>query len=110
MKRAGFTAAACLWVAGCALPYGTFEEEVSAPAFRDAGMSVEQARGAIVAGKSTKAEVVSALGSATVIRFDSGYEVWVYRANSASEQGKSELIVLFDPAGLVKKSRIHTPG
>jgi hypothetical protein len=69
------------------------------------------ARETIVAGKSTRAEVVAGLGKAIVIRFDSGYEVWVYRWRNADQppRAATELVVLFDPSGVATKARLR-PG
>jgi len=53
-------------------------------------------------GESPKAEVEAALGEAVVIDFDSGYEVRVYRDKKPSER-----VFLFDPSGVVIKSRIR---
>jgi hypothetical protein len=69
----------------------------------------------------TRAEVMAALGPATVVRFDSGYEVWVYRfvepaarrqgrrgdAPAAGDDASSELVMLFAPAGVVTKVRVR---
>jgi hypothetical protein len=80
--------------------------------------SVREGQAAVVAGKSTKADVEAALGTALVVGFDSGYEVWVYR-EAGSGQGfgwfgqpaaeKAELVILFEPSGVVGKSRIRAP-
>ncbi len=62
-------------------------------------------------GLSTKAEAVTALGHAKVIRFESGYEVWVYRTRSESKEDKKsipvlvERVFLFNPSGAALKSR-----
>jgi hypothetical protein len=73
---------------------------------------------------NSKADVIAALGPATVLRFDSGYEVWVYRfvesprtqadaRSGASAPGKgsaetpSELVLLFTPTGVVAKTRVR---
>ena len=65
----------------------------------------------IAIGKSTKADVSSALGEAIVISFDSGYEVWVYRwaGSDRTTRAATELVVLFEPSGLAKKVRVR-PG
>lgn len=63
---------------------------------------------AVAIGKSSKQEVMAALGPATVVRFDSGYEVWVYRKNPLkSEAANAEFVILFAPSGIVKKARIR---
>lgn len=66
----------------------------------------------IAIGKSGKAEVSAALGGkAIVIPFDSGYEVWVYRwpGPDKTTRAATELVLLFEPSGLVKKLRLR-PG
>ena len=62
-------------------------------------------------GKSTQADVLAALGPATVIPFDSGWQVWVYRwpGREKTARAATELVVLFEPSGLVSKARIR-PG
>lgn len=94
-------------LAGCV---SLFPPEDKAPAFRDPAMTVQQAGSAAVAGRSTKAAVAAALGAATVVKFDSGYEVWVYRVQeTAATKGKTEFVILFSPAGIVKKTRVRQP-
>ncbi|MEO8144421.1 MAG: hypothetical protein ABI654_09425 [Betaproteobacteria bacterium] len=56
----------------------------------------------VVVGNSTKAEVVAALGKTTIVSFDSGFEVWLYK-----RPDKTELVILFAPSGVVTKSRIR---
>jgi len=87
----------CACVAGCAAP-GT-----SSPA---ATISVQDARDAAAVGKSTKAGVLAALGKATVISFDSGFEVWAYQYKSEAP-GKNEFVILFAPSGVVAKTRVR---
>ena len=68
-----------------------------------------------------KADVLAALGPATVVRFDSGYEVWLYRLVETSSRKNqdeppnrdrggqpSELVMLFNPSGSVSKVRIRS--
>lgn len=103
---------ACVLIAllgGCAQT-GALRED--APGFiQSRGTTPQSARDTITIGRSTKAEVEAALGKATVIPFDSGYEVWVYRWRGAQATTRSatELVVLFEPSGLVKKTRVR-PG
>ena len=102
--------AVCLWLAGCAGSFGEEESKNSAPAFRDPKMSVQEALDAVVIGKSKQADVAAALGKAAVIKFDSGFEVWVYRVRSSEiAVKKSEIVVLFAPSGVVKKVRMRQP-
>jgi hypothetical protein len=81
---------------------------------------------AVTVGKSTRADVLAALGETLVISFDNGYEVWVYRFASdapvkgaltqrlvrrgpeklAAEQS-AEFVILFSPSGVVAKTRIR---
>jgi hypothetical protein len=81
-------------------------------------------------GKSTRAEVIAALGKATIVSFDSGFEVWVYQilggritgetsvrsswlervlyaGPKKGARGNAEFVVLFAPSGLVAKTRIR---
>lgn len=99
--------AGCLWLAGCAGP-GLFNAGVDAPPFRDPAMSTQKASDTIVIGKSTKTEVMAVLGTATVVNFDSGFEVWVYRDKTREPaETKAEFVILFTPDGIVKKTRMR---
>ncbi len=72
--------------------------------------AAERARSALAPG-STKADVLAALGKGQVISFDSGYEVWVYRHSAPGKppSGKTELLVLIDPRGMLAKIRLRAP-
>ena len=99
--------AGCLWLAGCA-GSGLFNTGVDAPPFSDPTMTLQTASEVVVIGKSGKTDVMAALGGARVVRFDSGYEVWVYRAASRQPpEAKAEFVILFTPDGVVKKTRIR---
>lgn len=74
----------------------------------------------IVPGRSTRADVAATFPAATVIRFDSGYEVWVDRDKpekkpqqkrqpDEEEAEVPERIVLVDPSGVVAKARMRLP-
>jgi len=74
----------------------------------------------ITVGKTTRVDLDAALGNATVVSFDPGYEVWVYKNQLQSPavsrfipllepKGTREVAVMFDQAGVVKKYRIHEP-
>ena len=98
-----FIAAAtlCFWLGGCASgPDGK-------PAFRAPDMTIDTAKDTITPGKSTKADVLAALGPATVITFDSGHEIWVYRSPAPRGMSRSELVVLFTPSGVAGKVRVR---
>lgn len=108
--RAALLAACCAMAAGCAWVGETLKPDAPG-VIRPGGRSATAAQDSVVAGKSTKADVMAALGEATVIPFDSGFEVWVYRWPGASGtlRAATELVVLFEPSGVVKKTRIR-PG
>ena len=98
-----------LWLAGCA---GLAESVTSGSTdvvFSNKSMSIQEAAAAVVIGKSTKADVLAALGPATIIRFDSGHEVWVYRGKPLRAPATgAEFVVLFAPSGTVQKTRIRS--
>jgi hypothetical protein len=100
---------ACALLCGCA--GGAAVSENGPGMMRAGGPSPQAASQSIAMGRSTKAEVAAALGKAAVVRFDSGYEVWVYRWPGPDRASRSatELVVLFDPSGTVKKTRVR-PG
>ncbi|MDN3922361.1 hypothetical protein [Roseateles violae] len=106
----------CLSLAACA---GTRRGEPApgGPGFAQGpageALTPQAAVARVVLGRSGKAEVAAALGPAIVIDFDSGYAVWVYRWPGAdkSPRAATELVLLFDPAGLLRKLRLRpAPG
>jgi hypothetical protein len=100
--------AGCLWLAGCA-GSGLLNSGTDTPTFSNPAVTMQTTGDTIIIGKTTKAEVMAALGAATVINFDSGFEVWVYRARSrAPAETKAEFVVLFSPDGIVKKTRVRS--
>ena len=94
-----------LTLAGCAgLSTST------APPFRDPTLTMSNAQTLIVAGQSKRGDVAAALGPATIIAFHSGFEVWAYRtATAGADSNPTELVILFDPTGIVRKTRVRTP-
>ncbi len=78
------------------------------PRTKAAPVAPAAARDAGIVGKS-KREVLAALGPTATATFDSGYEVWVYHLDegAATRGSKSEFVVLFDPSGVVTKTRIR---
>ncbi len=114
LQRAGIGCACCALVAGCAGPATSTDTASNATS-----ILAGDAREAIIIGKSTRADVLAALGKTTVIGFDSGFEVWVYQARQGAEEriapagaqkgtaGTAELVVLFAPSGVVTKTRIR---
>ena len=100
----------CLGLGGCAGYFELFKSENTDPPFRDQTLSMPAATKLITAGKATKADLLATLGQAKVITFDSGFEVWVYKGRYAADvPAQSEFVVLFDPAGVVKKFRVRRP-
>ncbi len=93
--HAGLAFAFCACAAGCAAPGASF---TTIPA--------DSTRDVVGIGRSTKADVVAALGKTTVVRFDSGFEVWVYQYKGGTP-GVNEFVVLFAPSGIVAKTRIR---
>ena len=98
-----------LWLAGCANVFRTPTPE--RPPFRDASLSMQAASDTITLGKTTQADVLTTLGPATVVKFDSGFEVWVYRAHTPrpadAEKAPAEFVILFTPQGIASKMRLR---
>jgi hypothetical protein len=96
--RTAVALAACAWMAACAAPGLSTGAAISA-----------QSSNAIAIGKSTKADVAAALGKGATVRFDSGFEVWVYRiaGGGNASSGNAEFVILFAPSGVVAKTRIR---
>jgi hypothetical protein len=83
-------------------------------------LTQERAAQVIVTGKSTRADIEGAFGSANVTRFANGYELWLYQVGYSkvvdsvpyvnlvvsSADNKRELSILFDPNGVVKKYQL----
>ena len=80
----------------------------SAPA--PPGTQVDEARIAAVAlpGQATRASVLAALGDTRKVVFDSGYETWLYQVPRGGD-AFAEYVILFDPAGMVSKTRVREP-
>jgi len=103
LRRASAILAFCACVAGCATTDG------EQPSLTRATTVPAEARAAVTIGRSTKAEILAALGKTAAIVFESGYEVWVYRLRDAvdSQVATAEFVLLFDPAGVLAKTRIR---
>jgi hypothetical protein len=57
---------------------------------------------------NTKSDVAAAFGAAHMVQFDSGYELWAYRAEGKEPLfRRSEFIVLFNPSGVVSNTRLR---
>jgi outer membrane protein assembly factor BamE (lipoprotein component of BamABCDE complex) len=57
---------------------------------------------------TTRASVLAALGPTRNIAFDSGYQVWLYQTPRPGGQF-AEYVILFDPAGVISKTRLREP-
>jgi hypothetical protein len=109
LRHAGLAAVLGLCLCGCATRgerSGT-TETAALPTTR--AVTAQAVKDGITPGKSSKADVIAALGPTTRIQFDSGFEVWVYRyANDGvTGRGGAELVVLFTPSGVASKTRIR---
>ncbi|WP_137172167.1 hypothetical protein [Massilia sp. HP4] len=78
------------------------------PAPPGAVIAAERLSTTVVAGRTTKAELLAAFGPTKNVRFDSGYEAWVYQSPAGGGQF-SEFVVLIDPSGVVSKTRTRSP-
>jgi hypothetical protein len=87
---------------------------------RLAGLDTPAAHALLVPGVTTEATVRDALGQGSVIRFESGFETWHYfwreglpkgwddvpfigLVTARSERPTKELVILFDPAGTLRR-------
>lgn len=111
VRCAGAAGALMLAAAGCAVQRGPLQVEKPAESALPVGITPQAAQDAVTVGRSTKAEVAAALGPATVVKFDSGYEVWVYQTRQPKDtvHEPTEFVILFAPSGIAKKTRIR-PG
>ena len=125
--RIGVACALSACIAGCVAPGTPAVPTATVTPLRTKVIAADSVRNAILIGKSTRADVLAALGETLIISFDSGFEVWVYRlasdtpARGAQAQGvtrigsdrgaragtTAEFVVLFAPSGLVAKTRIR---
>jgi hypothetical protein len=107
----------CAAIAGCAtLEAPATNTTASLPGTR--AIAASSAQSAIAIGRSTKQDVEAALGRTTRVSFDSGYEVWVYRWSDGAPAvspavrpaaSGAEFVVLFNPSGVVAKTRLRQP-
>jgi outer membrane protein assembly factor BamE (lipoprotein component of BamABCDE complex) len=117
--RASLAFAFCACLTGCVIPIpipvpSSRTADTAAPILGEI-KSAQAAKDAITVGKSTKADVLAALGKPVVVNFESGFEVWVYRENpeqkpppaKTAAPARTELVLLFAPSGVVTKTRIR---
>jgi hypothetical protein len=102
--------ATCVSTTGCGT-FGGDKVEAGAPGVMQAGVLSPAAAQALVHAGNSKREVVAALGPGNGVAFESGWEVWVYRWPGADRSARSatELVILFDRTGAVRKTRLR-PG
>jgi len=62
----------------------------------------------VVPGRTTKAELIATFGATRSVRFDSGYEAWVYQSPAGGGR-YAEFVILLDPSGVVSKTRTRPP-
>ena len=98
--------AATALLAGCALLQPP-PKPADAPLGPGEILSARTAESALTIGRSTKADVRAALGEGTVVSFDSGYEVWVYRQPAVEKAPAAELVLLFERSGILSKTRVR---
>jgi len=90
----------------CALVLAGCASQSAAPP--GAQVAAERLQQTVVAGQTTRTQLLAAFGPTTSVRFDSGYEAWVYQSPAGSGQF-AEFVVLIDPAGIVRKTRTRAP-
>jgi len=73
-----------------------------------AQVPAERLQQTVVAGQTTKAQLLAAFGPTKNVRFNSGFETWVYQSPAGAGQF-AEFVVLIDPAGVVAKTRTRAP-
>ena len=88
-------------------------------------LDATEARTLLVPGQTTQADVRGALGEGEIVRFQSGMQTWhyVYRAGLAKgwddvpfinliaarlDEPTKELVILFDPAGVLRRWSLQT--
>jgi hypothetical protein len=96
----------CVVIAGCAVSQPSPKPTPLGPG------EIPSARAAadlLTLGSTTKSDVRAALGEAAVVDFPSGYEVWVYRqrAEEKPPAPAAELVLLFEPSGMLAKTRVR---
>jgi len=118
LSRIGVAPALAACIAGCMTPGTSTVPSAMVTSPRTQVIPADRTKDGVTIGKSTKADVIAALGETLVISFGNGFEVWVYRladtpAKAAPAQRiartdmAAEFVILFAPSGLVAKTRIR---
>lgn len=106
LRHAALMMASSAFLTGCAGPLERPASE-DPPPFRDAALAIPVAATIVVPGRSTRADMIAALGEGSAVRFDSGYEVRLYRDRRTDPAiSPAELVVLISPGGIAQKVRI----
>jgi outer membrane protein assembly factor BamE (lipoprotein component of BamABCDE complex) len=104
--------AACVSLAACGTA-GRLEADGPGilQAQPQAAVPAAQAALARVHPGDTRDQVASALGPSNILAFESGWQVWIYRWPGAdnSTRAATELVILFEPGGTVRKARVRRP-
>ena len=88
----------CALLAGCAVQ----PQQQEVPTVPLAALSQQ-----LVPGQTTREQARALAEPAQRIRFDSGYEAWLYHYPAAA--GPAEYVVLFAPSGVIAKTRRREP-
>ncbi len=109
MRRAA-VCVLCASLAGCAATGKLVENGpgiVRLPP--QAAFAAAQAASERVHVGDTRDQVAAALGPSNILQFDSGWQVWIYRWPGAddSTRAATELDILFEPRGTVRKFRVR---
>lgn len=62
----------------------------------------------VVPGRTTRADLLAAFGPTQTVRFDSGFETWLYETGPVNGR-RTELVLLLDRDGIVRKTRMRAP-
>lgn len=106
------------WSDDTLIEFGYMDEDPVAPggaAGQVISLPGAQQGSTIDIGKSTKADVMAAMGKAYTLTFKSGYEVWLYvyanqKPESTTAESYTEFVILFGPDSTVKKMRTRESG
>ena len=108
--RLAAAAGACALLGAC-VSTGKLEENgpgITRTPPQAAYAAAEAARARVHPG-DTRDQVAAALGPSNIVQFESGWQVWVYRWPGAddSTRAATELVILFEPGGTVRKARVR---
>jgi hypothetical protein len=108
--RLAVVAATCVLLSACAFS-GKLEE--NGPGIQrappQAAFAAAQAASERVHVGDTRDAVAAALGASNILQFESGWQVWIYRWPGVddSTRAATELDLLFEPRGTLRKVRVR---